>query len=176
MDRVSTKKIVLNGLMIALVFLATRLTAIPVGNGYFNIGDVMIMISAIFLGRNSGLLAGSLGSALSDALSPYAYYAPITLVVKGIEGYIIGSIGFAGNNTKKRNAVRLAALVAGVVVMIGGYFIADMYALGLVGQSYGYAAASMNLPTNLVQGILSLIVGYILSTVLEKSGAQRLLQ
>lgn len=176
MQSISTKRIVLNGLMIALVFLTTRFTAIPVGIGYFNIGDVAIMITAVLLGRNSGFLAGSIGSALSDALSPFSYYAPITFVVKGLEGYIMGSIAYSAGATKKGEITRIVAVVAGVVFMIAGYFIGDFYVLRFVGQNYGLTTAVGNLPTNVVQASASAVVGYILTTILSRSQIKNVLE
>ncbi len=35
---------------------------------------------------------GGLGSALADILLSYTHYAPITFIVKGIEGYIAGTL------------------------------------------------------------------------------------
>ena len=54
----------------ALVFLSTYLFQIPIPatQGYFNLGDIMIFISALTFGPTVGGFAGGIGSSLSDAL------------------------------------------------------------------------------------------------------------
>ena len=176
MNKISTKKIVLSGLMIALVFLTTRVTVIPVGQGYFNVGDVAIMITAVFLGRNSGFAAGAIGSALCDLLSGYGFYAPITFIVKGIEGYIVGTIAYSAGNNSKGEFRRIIAVLVGSLIMVAGYFIADMYIMGFLGQNAGYAAAVANfIPVNLTQGIVCSVLGYTLITLLERSNIRKII-
>lgn len=169
MKKFTIIKMVLTGLMIAVVFLATRFTAIPVGIGYFNVGDAAIMLTAVILGRNSGFVAGAFGSALSDFLSPWAYYSPITFIVKGMEGFVIGTIAYKSDYTKKGYLIRLVAISAGTVVMIGGYFLGDLFGLKFVGQSFGIAMAVNNLPLNLIQGASSMILGTILVSATSKA-------
>ena len=174
MKRNAIVKMVLTGLMIAVVFLTTRFTAIPVGIGYFNIGDAAIMITAVFLGKNSGFIAGAFGSALSDFLSPWAYYSPITFIVKGIEGYLIGIIAYRSEYTRKGYILRIVGVSAGALVMVVGYFLGDIYGLKFVGQSFGIATALNDLPINLVQATASIILGTILTTALSKAGINKL--
>jgi uncharacterized membrane protein len=171
---ISTKKVVLNGVMIALVFLATKLTGISLGGVYFNIGDVAIMVSAILLGKNTGFLAGSIGSALSDLLSgAYSFYAPITFIVKGLEGYFIGMIAFSADKSKKGEFLRILAVTVGAAIMVGGYFLADTFVLGLMGKEYGLVTAFANAPFNLVQGIISIVLGYALTTMLSRTNIKK---
>lgn len=174
MKKVSTKKVVLNGLMIALVFLATYFTHIPtpVPGGYFNLGDAVIIITAIVLGRTSGLLAGAMGSFLADIAYGSFLFAPITLIVKGLEGFVVGLIAHSKRSKREGEAKRpfkmLLAVVVGAVVMVAGYFIAEAYILGLFDKEFGISAAMLELTTNLIQGGLSAIVGYLLSALLFK--------
>lgn len=175
MNRMSTKKIVLNGLMIALVYLTTIFTRIPgpIPQGYINFGDAVIIVAAVLLGKKSGLLAGALGSLIAD-LSVGAYlFAPITLVVKGLEGYIIGAIAEGDREGAHGEFLKLTAMVAGTAVMVLGYFIAEWYILGFFDETFGYAAAIVELPMNLVQAGVSVAVGYVLSTALIKLNVKR---
>ena len=82
MDK-NTKKIVLNGLMISLVCLATMAIQIPVPgtNGYVNIGDAIIFITSILFGPTPGMIAGGIGSALADIQSGYTHWALFTLII-----------------------------------------------------------------------------------------------
>lgn len=178
MNRISTKKIALNGLMIALVFLATYFTRVPepIPPGYVNIGDAVIMIAAILLGRRSGLLAGAIGSCIADLAAGAFIYAPITLIVKGIEGYAIGAIAFSGNGRSSGEFKRIIAVVVGALIMVGGYFSAESFILGMFDKTFGVTAAVANLPLNLIQGAISAVIGYILAAILTKISLQKYLE
>ena len=86
-----TKLLVLNGLMIDLVCMATMVIQIPIPmtEGYVNIGDSIIFVTSILFGPISGMIAGGFGSALADILTGYSHWALFTLLIKGFEGYIV---------------------------------------------------------------------------------------
>lgn len=97
------RKIILTGLMIALVFIATSLIKIPSINGYLHFGDGFVFISAIILGPFYGAFAAGVGSMLADLLSPYAQWALPTLIVKSSMALIMGIV--IRHKTKKQNFV-----------------------------------------------------------------------
>ena len=66
---------------------------IPATNGYFNVGEIMVYTSALLMGPYVGAFAGGVGSMISDLSLGYPYYAPGTLVIKGLEGFIVGYLG-----------------------------------------------------------------------------------
>nr|MDO8114284.1 ECF transporter S component [Candidatus Sigynarchaeota archaeon] len=76
----------------ALTFVATYFLQIslPISGGYFNLGEVVIYITALAFGPWIGAFAGGIGSMLADIASPYAVWAPGTLVIKGLEGLVVG--------------------------------------------------------------------------------------
>lgn len=171
MKKVNTKRIVFNGLMIALVFLGTYATRIPtpLPGGYFNLGDAVIMVAAIVLGRTSGLVAGAIGSCIADMVFGAFLFAPITFIVKGLEGYIVGSI--ASGKAPEKNMFdykMVVSVVAGAIVMVAGYFVAEAYLLGFFDKAFGLAAAVSELVPNLLQGGISAVIGYALSILLIK--------
>ncbi|MBS7618642.1 ECF transporter S component [Candidatus Bathyarchaeota archaeon] len=63
---------------------------VPATKGYFNLGEVMVYTTAILLGPFIGAVAGGVGSMLADVILGYYIYAPGTLIIKGIEGFIVG--------------------------------------------------------------------------------------
>ncbi len=164
-----TKKVVLNGLMIALVFLVTYTTKIPGPVGPFNIGDSVIIVTAILLGRNSGFFAGAFGSAIADLAMGYGFFAPFTFLVKGLEGYVVGLIANKGKDYIPNEFIRVIAAIAGAVVMISGYFLCELTVLRLVDNTFGFVKAIQELPFNIVQGGVSAVVGYLLSTALLRT-------
>ncbi len=174
----STKKLVLSGLLIALVFLATYFTKIPtpLPGGYFNLGDAVIMLAAAFLGPIGGLIAGSVGSALADLAYGALLFAPITFVVKGIEGLAAGLLISKMRKTGGLKHGRLiAAVIAGAVIMVAGYFLAEAFLLGFFDETFGLTAAVAELLPNSVQGLLSAVLGYILTLVLNRTGIDKYL-
>ncbi len=78
----------------AVTTVLTRVVQIPTtASNYINLGDVAIVFTAIVFGPFSAALAGGLGTALADLLSgPYAFWAPISLVVHGLQGLVVGLI------------------------------------------------------------------------------------
>ena len=77
----TTKDITKIAIMSALVFIATYLIKIPSLNGYTHIGDSMIIISALILGKKKGALAAGLGASLCDLLSGYMQYIIATFFI-----------------------------------------------------------------------------------------------
>ncbi len=196
MDKLSTKKMALNGVMIALVFLTTMFTRIPgpIPPGYINFGDAVIIVTAVLLGKNSGFIAGAFGSALADIAAPGGIiFAPVTFIIKGLEGYLVGKIisdkqkeirelreikGQKESKELKRKyeLKKVFAIIVGTAVMVIGYFIAELTILRLFDPTFGYAAAIAELPFNLIQGGVSAVLGYLLSTLLQNAGIEKYLE
>ena len=65
---------------------------IPATKGYFNLGEAFVYISALLGGPFVGMVAGGVGSAMADVLLGYPVFAPGTLIIKGVEGFIAGYI------------------------------------------------------------------------------------
>lgn len=169
--KVKIKDIVLNGVMIALTFLATRIISIPgpIAPGVINLGDTVIIITAILLGRKSGMVVGAFGSALADITFPGGFvFAPVTFIVKGLEGYIAGELAARGERAARGQIYRIAAVIVGALVMVLGYFVAEAFILSLFDSTFGLAFATAELPFNLVQGAISALAAYMISSILIK--------
>ena len=78
-----TIKIVVSGMFIALVIVATFINVPFPGavGGLVHLGTLMMLIIALRFGRYYGALAGGIGMALFDVLSGWALWAPGTFVV-----------------------------------------------------------------------------------------------
>jgi len=151
---------VLNALMIALVCVGTMIIQIPMPstNGYVNIGDGMIFITSIVFGPVPGMIAGGIGSALADILSGYSHWAIFTLIIKGLEGYVVGII-VRKNVTKTKSVI---ASIVGSIIMISGYYLAG----GILEGSFIVSLHSI--PGNAIQGIASIFIGVPLAIALNK--------
>ncbi len=153
-------QLALSGVMAALVAVATYLVQIPnpPTHGYINFGDIMIFVSAFTFGPIVGGAAGSIGSALSDLASPYAYFAPFTFVVKGLEGVLAGLIS---NRRSPRRDI-LAVVIAGLE-MVTGYFLVEFFPL-----QAGWAALT-EVPGNILQILIGGVVGIPIAYFIRKN-------
>jgi len=114
----NTKKIILTGLMMALVTIATMILMVPVPftNGYIHLGDSMIFLSVLILGWRYGAVASGVGSALADIFSGYVQWAPWTLCIKGLMALLMGLAIEKCINSKK-NIIWLSLATAGFWVV-----------------------------------------------------------
>lgn len=140
--RESTRTLTYSAMAIALVAIATMSLQIPIPQtrGYINLGDTLIFVFALLWGSQVGALAGGLGSALADLLTGYAHWAPFTLVIKGVEGFLVGAL--ASREQKPSKKIFFLSLAG--LEMVGGYFLAGSLL-------YGPGVAIVEIPGNLVQ-------------------------
>ncbi|MCD6264253.1 ECF transporter S component [Candidatus Bathyarchaeota archaeon] len=162
MSSLSTREIAASGIMAALVCVTTMFIQIPVPatEGYFNIGDAMIMVAALTFGPVVGAIAGGIGSSLADLISGWYNYAPFTLIVKGVEGLIAGWI--LRRSERQSFSWILLAWLLGESEMVVGYFIVEAFIM-----KYGFAALA-EVPINLAQMAVGGIVGIPISLALKK--------
>ncbi len=228
------KRLVLVCVFIGLVFVATLIAVeTPVTRGYFNLGETMVYTAALLGGPMVGGVAGGVGSMLADVFLGYTHYAPGTLVIKGVEGLIVGGlyhrlrrlgsreyrimgvlVGLAAGfyigvigyekyygetiltlwgkslaltiprliwpalglviavativltlKTKPRVGARILACMTGGVEMVLGYLLYEAYVLG-----FGLRVASAELPVNLGQAVIGVVVATYLVDALERMG------
>jgi len=121
-------EIVVTSIGICLVTLATvsLQVSIPATQGYFNLGETMVYTFALLFGPRVGMIAGGIGSALADLITGYLPYAPATLVIKGVEGYIVGRLSLmltrVSEKTWRKLTVMLAVLLSILTLVIGSTY------------------------------------------------------
>ena len=150
-----TIKIVLLALTASLILLTTMLY-IPMGIGYYHLGDGFIFASAALLGPYAGISA-ALGSILADLLSGYMIYAPATAVIKGCMGLVSGLF----LRKKHKFITMLLVLLLCEAIMVGGYFIYESCL-------YGIAGADPSLIPNALQGLAGIVLGAIMVPLARK--------
>lgn len=162
----NTRDIVETGLLISLVFIATRFINIrlPIASsgGLVHLGNTMLFISAIVFGKKKGAIAGAFGMALFDLLSEWAIWAPFTFVVRGVMGYIIGSIAWKDNKKGDSVLTNIIAIIISGVWMIFGYYLTEMILYG------NHIKALASIPGNITQIVIGLIIGVPVAKVLKK--------
>ena len=165
------KFIAYTSLFTALVAVATIVIVIPIPGtqGFVNFGDIIILSVALAYGGIPALIAGGIGSALADIMAGYSIWAPFTLFIKGLEGYvayIVYAKVFRRSLSAKTISDKLQwqgglALAAGALVMVIGYYLASVIVIG------SFSGALASIPSNLLQGFASAIVAYILVFVVK---------
>ena len=146
------RKLVLSALMAALCTVMTMVIQIPSPmQGYVNLGDCAVLLSAWVLGPWYGGAAAGIGSMLADLLSGYAHYDPGTFDVK-LAMAVAAAWLFRDLRHKSIRPLpaQLASGLVGEAFMVLGYF---GYACLWLGK--GWAAAA-SIPGNIVQGIFGL--------------------
>jgi len=173
MQTVKLKKLITAALFMALTCVATLVIQIPSAtNGYVNLGDCLVLLSAWLRGPVYGGIAAGVGSMLADVFTGYVIYAPGTLLIKGLMA-VTAALVLRGATKASGKREFPALLVGGVlseVIMIVGYF---LYAALIFGE--GLAAAS-GIPGNCVQAVVGLAAAILLYTVLKKAKLDRVLQ
>ncbi len=153
----STLYLVLVAILTALTTVGTIVVAIPfMGYGYLNFGDIFVMTSGMILGPGGGFLAGGLGSAMGDMLLGYYHFAPITFVVKGLEGLVVGICSRNSSLIGRLTKWDVVGLCLAASVMLTGYFIAESF---LYGISYALAEITINVIQVGVGAIASSLIG-----------------
>lgn len=163
--------IVRAAVMVALVFVVTKIVFVPISavpGQIFNAGDIVIFIAAWTFGPAIGGLAGGVGSSLSDALTG-GVYAPFTLIIKGSEGVLAGYFALKGS----RRAQVTSWLLAGLA-MVGGYFITNAFFIGLIFGADspfnpGLALAIVEVPFDIAQVLAGGIIGGPISRYLKSA-------
>lgn len=171
-NRLSTKDLVLTALMIALVYLAGSIIKVPSVGGFVHIGDCMVFLSVMVLGKKKGALASAFGMLLVDLLGGYYMWAPFTFVIKGIMAYIVGVIieKIGGKNAfESFKKEYIIGFIAGGIFMVIGYFIAGTILAGLltekIGLAQGLVLASKDIIGNIIQVVTGIVIAVPLSAI-----------
>jgi uncharacterized membrane protein len=110
-------KMAVTAVFTALVCVATIIFSVyvPSTEGFFNIGESMVFLSALLFGPFVGAFAGGVGSMIADLLLGYPHYAPATLIIKACEGCLVGLLKNKTPKFKSRSQWRYFTLILGVI-------------------------------------------------------------
>lgn len=133
----TVKEICLTALFTALVFVMTFVPKIPIPLGYAHLGNAAVFLGVVLIGRRSGAIAGSIGSALADLIGGFAIWIIPTLIIKYVMAMIFAYIGGqlkTSSFTLSRRSITgltLACLWMVVSYTLAGAFLYDSLAAGL---------------------------------------------
>lgn len=126
----TTKELSITLMFTAFVCVATCVLKIdiPQTKGYFNVGDTMVYVTALLFGPYVGSIAGGVGAALGDIILQAPEYAPGTLVIKAVEGFLVGYISQKANPLERRRHVwRVITAVVGIALAFILYEVGTLY-------------------------------------------------
>lgn len=151
------KRLTLTSLCIAFTYIFTAFIKIPLfgGSGYFNLGDIFILLSSIYLGPINSLLVAIISSVMADLTVGAASFIPFTIIAKGGEA-IIAALLFK----KMPDKFGLFSLVLGALFIVPVYLFSYYIYYGL-----GYLINSI---FDLIQALSCASLCYALYQTLEK--------
>lgn len=160
-----TKRIVIISLLAAICYVGTVINVrIPIGTtqSMIHLGTTAIFVAAVLVGKDAGI-AGAIGCSIFDLVNGFAAYTIQTFIIKGLTGYVAGSIAFA--NGKKGNSFKynLIGFITGGLVSLIGYFLNNLLFLGKT-----WAVAISSLSTSLVTTTIGIIIAIPLATAIKK--------
>lgn len=159
--------ITITAIFIALTYVFTAFInirlPIAANGGLIHLGNVPLFIGAIIFGRRTGMIAGGVGMALFDLLSGWTLWAPFTLIVVGLMGWVVGKM--TEKEEHQKFSWYLFAIVIACIIKVGGYYVAE----GLI---YGnWIAPVSSIPGNLVQICVAAVI--VLAVVGRLNAAAR---
>jgi uncharacterized membrane protein len=114
--KLTIRQMTLAALLGALTFILTAFVHIPLSIGYFNLGDIIIIFSAIFVHPIFGAFVGAIGASLADLYGGYFFFIPFTIVAKALEALVAGYLF-----NKIKAPYNYGALLIGAAFMVATY-------------------------------------------------------
>lgn len=155
MKQTKTTKIALVSILAASSVVLGYFIKIPTPTGIFTLLDVGVFFTAFYFGSREGAVVGGLAGFLIDLISGYPQWMIFSLINHGFQGY------FAGFKGKWQ----WLGLVLATFLMVAGYACATSW-------MKGWGAALTDIPHNVLQNFIGMIVGYLLYQSIKKISKQ----
>lgn len=127
-------------------------------------GNVMLFAAAIVFGKEQGAIAGAFGMGFFDLVSGWAAWAHFTFIIRGIMGYIIGTIANSHGRNGQSLLYNIYAILAGSIWMLVGYYFAEVILYD------NWITPFTSIPGNLLQLVFGTILGLPLASALKHAG------
>lgn len=159
------KRLTITSAFIALTYIFTAFIRIPLlgGEGYFNLGDVTIILSSIYLGPISGMIVAISASIMADLTAGAASFIPFTIIAKGGEALIVGLLF-----KKFPDKFRVLSIFIATLFIVPVYMISYYLYFGV-----GYLMSSV---FDLLQATTATILSYVLYLTFEKTNISKYLK
>ena len=178
-QKISTKKIVLVGLLAALTVVGSGLRIkVPagiVGTSAFHLGNIMCALSGILMGPWLGGLAAGLGSAIYDMFDPmYIAECWLTFLMKGAYGVVVGLVFGIGKkewNYAKATLASAAGAVTYAVLYLLKNYVKAMVVQG-VAASASWIAVLDKVPATVFNAVVAIAFAPLLASAI-RNGLKR---
>lgn len=172
--RAGVTELTLCGVFAAIICVFTmfiQLRIIPAEGGMVHIGNVPLFFFAAYFGKRAGAVAGGVGMMLSDLLSGWGLYAPITLPVVALMGFVVGAI-VRGRPTFLR---LIAASAGALAIKVAGYYIGEVFLF------HSFVIPLASIPGNVIQIVTGAIIAVplilaarpVMARLIRKDGGQQ---
>jgi len=169
---IKTIDIVQISLMAAITFIATSVIHIPTFMGVLHLGDSMIFLSAVLFGSRKSAISSAIGMCLFDLISGYTMWAPFTLIIKGLMGYIAGTIAYRKDYNGNNVSNNIFAFVVAGIWMIAAYYLGGAIILTFISKEFAlkqaFVIALKDIPTNILQVAGGIVLALPLITALRR--------
>lgn len=150
--------LILAALFAAMICVSIQFIHIPIGGqGYFNIGDAFIYLSAALLPAPYACMSAAVGGALGDILAGGPAWIPFTVIIK-----ILVALTFTSKKETFLNRRNLIALFTAWPITCGGYYLAEALLYD------NWAAPAAGIVGNTIQVIASGVLFVVLASVFDK--------
>ena len=163
---------VLTGLCMCLILVTTSLFKMPnpFTQGYVHLGDAMVFLGVLMLGRKNGAIAAGFGSALGDLLGGFAVWAPFTFLIKFLMAQIMGLFvealekrGAKSYGSHGFTAIEVIGMILAGIEMCGGYVLSERILYG------SWSVAFLGIPWNIGQFVVGIVVAVVISEALYQT-------
>ena len=151
MKQTKTTKIALVSILAASSVVLGYFIKIPTPTGFLTLLDVGVFFTAFYFGSREGAVVGGLAGFLIDLISGYPQWMIFSLINHGFQGY------FAGFKGKWQ----WLGLVLATLFMVAGYALASAW-------MKGWGQALLDVPHNLLQNFVGMVVGYLIHQSIKK--------
>jgi uncharacterized membrane protein len=161
-----TLDLIMTAMLVALVFLSTFFLniklPISVNGGLVHLGTAMLFIASILFGPKKGALAGAIGMGLFDIVGGWLLWAPITIVARGLQGFIVGKIAWSKGRKGSSLALNVIATIVSIPFMIAVYYFGEVILYG------NWIVPLTSIPGDLLQNALGMIIALPVCVALKK--------
>ena len=151
-----TRDLVTTALMAALVFVATFLIRIPnpLTGGYHHIGDSIIFLAVVLIGRKNGAIAAGIGGALSDFLAGAPIWILPTFLIKFCMARLMGTVVQINPDNRK---VQIIGAIVGGTFQVAAYTLVNMILIDV-------KSAIVTIPNEALQTAVGIVLFVLLSS------------
>src|SRR5690606_31610255 len=130
--------------------------------GLVHLGTAMLFIASIMFGPKKGAIAGALGMGLFDLLGGWVLWTPITMVARGLQGYIVGKIAWSKGRNGNSLGLNLTAAIVSSPVMIAVYYMGEAIMYG------NWIMPLASIPGDVVGSVIGILIAIPLCMTLKK--------